>query len=82
MLEIVHKLNLNPEIRVLLREFQDLLVAKGFNPEEPPNFMKLMGLFAQKDVRELAGRLKAKLEETGIEISPSDVNLLMGMMKK
>lgn len=80
--DIVTKLNQNPEIREILREFQDLIVSKGFNPNLPPSFMEMMRLFSQKDVRELASKLKAKFDEAGIQISPEDMGLFMKLFKQ
>lgn len=79
--ELVTKLNQNPEIRDILDQFQKLLVAKGFNPNQPPSFMEMMKLFAQKDVRELASKLKNKFDEAGIQISPEDMGLFMKLFK-
>lgn len=80
--QVVDKLNQNPEIREILNEFQRLLAEKGFNTEKPPSFMEMMRLFSQKDVRELASRLKAKFDEAGIEFTPDQMSLFMGMFKK
>ncbi|SGZ53073.1 CIC11C00000004733 [Sungouiella intermedia] len=80
--DIVGKLNQNPEIREILEQFQTLLVSKGFNPNQPPSFMEMMRLFSQKDVRELAGKLKQKFDEAGIKISPEDMGLFMKLFKQ
>lgn len=80
--DIVTKLNQNPEIREILEQFQKLLVAKGFNPNQPPSFMEMMRLFSQKDVRELATKLKNKFDEEGIKISPEDMGLFMKLFKQ
>ncbi|QBM90139.1 hypothetical protein METSCH_E03790 [Metschnikowia aff. pulcherrima] len=80
--KLVGKLNENPEIREILEQFQVLLVSKGLNPEKPPSMMEVMRLFADKEVRELAGKLKAKFDDAGIQISPDQMSLFMGMFKK
>lgn len=80
--ELIGKLNENPEIREILEQFQLLLVSKGLNPEKPPSMMEIMRLFADKEVRELAGKLKGKFDDAGIQISPDQLNLFMGMFKK
>lgn len=79
--DIVAKLNQHPEIRDILDQFQQLLVSKGFNPNQPPSFMEMMRLFSQKDVRELASKLKTKFDEAGIQISPDDMGLFMKLFK-
>lgn len=80
--EIITKLSSNPEIREILNEFQNLLQSKGFNPEKPPSLMEMMRLFADKEVRALAGKLKGKFDEEGIAITPEQLNLFMGLFKK
>lgn len=80
--DIVTKLNQNPEIRDILEQFQKLLVTKGFDPNQPPSFMEMMRLFSQKDVRELASKLKEKFDEAGIKISPEDMGLFMKLFKQ
>ncbi|OBA22299.1 hypothetical protein METBIDRAFT_26273, partial [Metschnikowia bicuspidata var. bicuspidata NRRL YB-4993] len=77
--DLISKLNENPEIKEILALFQLLLVSKGLNPEKPPSMMEIMRLFADKEVREMAGKLKAKFDEAGIQISPDQMNLFMGM---
>lgn len=79
--DLVSKLQLHPEIRQLLQEFQELIVTKGFNPEKPPSFMEMMKLFAHKDVCDLVAKLKVKLDEAGIKISRDDMGLLMKLFK-
>lgn len=79
--DVVSKLNQHPEIRELLAELQTILVNKGFNPEVQPSFTEIMKLFADKEVRELAKRLKGSLDKAGIEISPEDMGLFMKLLK-
>lgn len=80
--EMVAKLNQHPEIRDILDQFQKLLLAKGFNPNQPPSFMEMMRLLSQKDVRELASKMKDKFEEAGVKFSPEDMGLFMKLFKK
>lgn len=80
--ELIEKLNLRPDIKELLAEFQGLLEKKGFNVEKPPLMLEVMGLFAQKDVRTLILKLKVKFEEAGIRVTPEDMNLFTGLFKK
>lgn len=80
--ELVEKLNLRPDIKELLADFQGLLEKKGFNVEKPPLMLEVMGLFAQKDVRTLILKLKVKFEEAGIRVTPEDMNLFTGLFKK
>lgn len=80
--EIVEKLKANPEISEILQGFQATLVAKGFDPLKPPSMMEMMRLFALKDVRDQAAKLKTKLDEAGIAFSPENVSLFMNVFKK
>lgn len=79
--EIVLKLKSDPEITQILQDFQALLVEKGFDPLRP-SMMSMMRLFAQSDVREQAAKLKTKLDEAGIVLSPEHISQFMGSMKK
>lgn len=79
--EIVLKLQSDPEIVQILKDFQALLVEKGFDPLRP-SMMSMMRLMAQSDVREQAGKLKTKLDESGIVLSPEHISQFMGFMKK
>ncbi|GEQ66804.1 hypothetical protein JCM33374_g467 [Metschnikowia sp. JCM 33374] len=80
--ELISKLHENPEIREILEQFQSVLLSKGLNPEKPPSMMEVMRLFADKEVRELAGKLKGKFDEAGIQISPDQMGSFMNMFKK
>lgn len=80
--EIVEKLQANPEITAILQDFQKMIVDKGFDALRPPLMMEMMRLFSQKDVREKAGELKAKLDEAGIVLSPEHIGLFMNGFKK
>lgn len=80
--EIVEKLRSNPEIAQILQEFQSTIIEKGFDPLRPPSMMEMMRLFAQKEVRELAAKLKTKLDEAGIVLSPEHIGLFMNNFKK
>lgn len=78
--EIIQKLQADPEIVQILRDFQNLLVEKGFDPVKP-SMMQMMRLFAQSDVREQATKLKNKLDEAGINLSPEHISLFMKNFK-
>lgn len=80
--DVVSKVQQHPHIRELLNEFQDIIVKKGFNPNEQPSFTQVMRLFADKEVRELISRLKVAFDEAGIKISQDDLGLFMKMFKK
>lgn len=80
--EIVEKLRSNPEIAQILQEFQATIIDKGFDPLRPPSMMDMMRLFAQKEVREQAAKLKSKLDDAGIVLSPEHIGLFMNNFKK
>lgn len=75
--QITNQIRQHPEIREKLDAFQDLLKAKGFNSNEPPSLFKLMGLLAQKDVKDAISSLKASLEKNGVKLGPEDLNAFM-----
>lgn len=79
--DIVRKLSSDPEIKRNLQDFQALLVGKGFDPL-CLSMMQMMRLFAQPDVRDQAAKLKAKLDEYGINISPAHISQFMSTLKK
>ncbi|KAF3993594.1 hypothetical protein FT663_00264 [Candidozyma haemuli var. vulneris] len=80
--DVVSKVQQHPHIRELLNEFQDIIVKKGFNPNEQPSITQVMRLFADKEVRQLISKLKDAFEEAGIKISPDDMGSFMKMFKK
>lgn len=80
--DVVSKVQQHPHIRELLNEFQEIIVKKGFNPQEPPSITQVMRLFADKEVRELISKLKDAFEEAGIKISADDMGLFMKMFKQ
>ncbi|KAK8443013.1 hypothetical protein ACI3LY_002818 [Candidozyma auris] len=80
--DVVSKVQQHPHIRELLNEFQDIIVKKGFNPNEQPSFTQVMRLFADKEVRQLISKLKDAFDEAGIKVSPEDMSSFMKMFKK
>lgn len=79
--DVVSKVQQHPHIRELLNQFQEIIVKKGFNPQEPPSMTQVMRLFADKEVRALISKLKDAFDEAGIKISPEDMGLFMKMFK-
>lgn len=80
--DVVSKVQQHPHIRELLNQFQEIIVKKGFNPQEPPSMTQVMRLFADKEVRALISKLKDAFDEAGIKISPEDMGLFMKMFKQ
>ncbi|PVH13662.1 uncharacterized protein CXQ87_001775 [Candidozyma duobushaemuli] len=79
--DVVSKVQQHPHIRELLNQFQEIIVKKGFNPQEPPSMTQVMRLFADKEVRALISKLKDAFDEAGIKISPEDMGSFMKMFK-
>lgn len=80
--DVVSKAQLNPVIRELLQDFQEIIKEKGFNPDEQPSMTQIMRLFADKEVRKLLLKLKDAFDEAGIKISPDEIGLFMKLFKK
>lgn len=80
--EISLQIRENKEIRDNLDQFQRLLAEKGFDPKTasaPPSLFKLMGLLAQKDVKQAIEKLKDSLEKAGVKLTPEDLSAFMKM---
>lgn len=80
--EFMETIESNPDIKDLMRKFQDLLLSQGFSPEKPPSLMQMMKLYSQSEFRDLVFQLKNKFDEAGIKFSPDQVALLMDGLKK
>lgn len=74
---LISKIRETPEIKDKLDNFQVLLRDKGFNTNEPPSLMKMMGLLAQKDVKDAISDLKSTLEDNGVKMGPEELSALM-----
>jgi hypothetical protein len=75
--KLVSDLRTNPSIATALQDFQQLLVAKGFEPDKKPLMMQMMLILTDKEIKTAIGELKRELEAANVSFSQKDVDAFM-----